>query len=79
MCGQLAAKCPEIKGAALLMPCDIGRLPQIKEEDPAAAGVSGSFASIAITVPPARRASARGLFLSFDAFDACDGCPPGRS
>ena len=36
VCGQLAAKRPEIKGAALLMPCDIGRLPQIKEEDPAA-------------------------------------------
>ena len=36
VCGQLTAKRPEIKGAALLMPCDIGRLPQIKEEDPAA-------------------------------------------
>ena len=36
MCGQLTAKRPEIRGAVLLMPCDIGRLPQIKEEDPAA-------------------------------------------
>ena len=36
MCGQLTAKRPEIRGAALMMPCDVGRLPQIKEEDPAA-------------------------------------------
>ena len=36
VCGQLTARRPEVKGAALLMPCDIGRLPQIKEEDPAA-------------------------------------------
>ena len=36
VCGQLTAKRTEIKSAALLMPCDIGRLPQIAQEDPAA-------------------------------------------
>lgn len=35
VCGQLTAHRPEVKGAALLMPCDIGRLPQIAREDPA--------------------------------------------
>lgn len=34
VCGQLSAHRPEIKGAVLLMPCDIGRLPQIAREDP---------------------------------------------
>ena len=34
VCGQLSAHRPEIKGAVLLMPCDIGRLPQIAQEDP---------------------------------------------
>ncbi|MBO4289180.1 MAG: alpha/beta fold hydrolase [Lachnospiraceae bacterium] len=36
VCGQLAAKRSEIRAAVLLMPCDIGRVPQIKEDDPAA-------------------------------------------
>ena len=36
VCGRLAAKRPELRAAVLLMPCDIGRAPQIKEEDPAA-------------------------------------------
>ena len=36
VCGQLTAKRTEIKSAALLMPCDIGRLPQIAQDDPAA-------------------------------------------
>ena len=36
VCGQLSAKRAEIKGAALLMPCDIGRLPQIVQDSPAA-------------------------------------------
>lgn len=36
VCGQISARRPEIKGAVLLMPCDIGRLPQIAQEDPAA-------------------------------------------
>lgn len=36
VCGQLTAERKEIRGAALLMPCDIGRLPRIKQEDPAA-------------------------------------------
>lgn len=36
VCGQIAAHRSEIKGAVLLMPCDIGRLPQIAREDPAA-------------------------------------------
>lgn len=36
VCGQLAAHRPEIKGAVLLMPCDIGRLPRIAQESPAA-------------------------------------------
>lgn len=35
VCGQIAGHRPEIKGAVLLMPCDIGRLPQIAREDPA--------------------------------------------
>lgn len=39
VCGQLTAKRTEIKGAALLMPCDIGRLPQIAQNDPAAYGI----------------------------------------
>ena len=39
VCGQLTAKRTEIKGAALLMPCDIGRLPQIAQEDLAAYGI----------------------------------------
>lgn len=39
VCGQLTAKRTEIKGAALLMPCDIGRLPQIEQNNPAAYGV----------------------------------------
>ena len=36
VCGQLSARRTEIRRAALLMPCDIGRLPQIVQEDPAA-------------------------------------------
>ena len=36
VCGQLSAKRAEIRRAVLLMPCDIGRLPQITQEDPAA-------------------------------------------
>ena len=39
VCAQLTAKRAELKGAALLMPCDIGRLPQIAQEDPAAYGI----------------------------------------
>lgn len=39
VCGQLTAKRAEIRGAALLMPCDIGRLPQIEQNDPAAYGL----------------------------------------
>ena len=39
VCGQLTAKRAEIKGATLLMPCDIGRLPQIAQNDPAAYGI----------------------------------------
>ena len=35
VCGQIAGHRPEIKGAVLLMPCDIGRLPQIAQEAPA--------------------------------------------
>lgn len=34
VCGQLSAHRSEIKGAALLMPCDIGRLPLIAQENP---------------------------------------------
>ena len=33
VCGQLTARRPEIRAGALLMPCDIGRLPQIGRED----------------------------------------------
>lgn len=33
VCGQLTARRPEIRAGVLLMPCDIGRLPQIAEED----------------------------------------------
>ena len=33
VCGQLTARRPEIQRGVLLMPCDIGRLPQIAEED----------------------------------------------
>lgn len=33
VCGQLSAHRPEIKGAVLLTPCDIGRLPLIAQED----------------------------------------------
>ena len=39
VCGQLTAKRAEIRGAALLMPCNIGRLPQIAQDDPAAYGI----------------------------------------
>lgn len=39
VCGQLSAKRAEIRRAVLLMPCDIGRLPQIAQEDPAASRV----------------------------------------
>ena len=35
VCGQLSAHRHEIKGAVLLMPSDIGRLPLIAQEDPA--------------------------------------------
>ena len=35
VCGQLSAHRHEIEGAVLLMPCDIGRLPLIAQEDPA--------------------------------------------
>lgn len=34
VCGQLTAKRPEIRAGVLLMPCDIGRLPQIAQENP---------------------------------------------
>lgn len=34
VCGQIASHRSEIKGAVLLMPCDIGRLPQIAQEEP---------------------------------------------
>lgn len=37
VCGQLSAKRKEITACALLMPCDIGRFYQIKEEDYTAA------------------------------------------
>ena len=33
VCGQLTARRPEIRAGALLMPCDIGRRPQIGRED----------------------------------------------
>lgn len=33
VCGQLTARRKEIQGGVLLMPCDIGRLPQIAAED----------------------------------------------
>lgn len=33
VCGQLVAKRPELQGGVLLMPCDIGRVPQIAKED----------------------------------------------
>ena len=36
VCGQLSAKRSEIRRAVLLMPCDIGRLPVIENENPAA-------------------------------------------
>ena len=39
VCGQLSARRAEIKGAALLMPCDIGQLPQIAQDHPAAYGM----------------------------------------
>ena len=35
ICGQLSAARPEIRRAVLLMPCDIGRLPAIREQSPA--------------------------------------------
>ena len=34
--GQLAASRPEIRAAVLLLPCDIGRMPRIAQEDPVA-------------------------------------------
>lgn len=36
VCGQLTARRPEIRAGALLMPCDIGRIQRITEEDPLA-------------------------------------------
>lgn len=36
VCGQVTAKRPEIRAGVLLMPCDIGRILRIKEEDPRA-------------------------------------------
>ncbi len=33
VCGQLTARRPEVKAGVLLMPCDIGRLPMIDQED----------------------------------------------
>lgn len=36
VCGQLTARRDEIKGGVLLMPCDIGRVDRIAEDDPAA-------------------------------------------
>lgn len=33
VCGQLTARRPEIRGSVLLMPCDVGRLPQIAKEN----------------------------------------------
>ena len=34
VCGQITARRPEIKGAALLMPCNIGRIGSIAKSDP---------------------------------------------
>ena len=34
VCGQIAARRPEIKGAALLMPCNVGRIGKIAQSDP---------------------------------------------
>lgn len=36
VCSHLIANRPEIQGGVLLTPCDIGRLPQIADEDPRA-------------------------------------------
>lgn len=36
VCGQITAQRSEIRGGVLLMPCDIGRLPQIAVDDSAA-------------------------------------------
>ena len=37
VCGQITARREEIRGGVLLMPCDIGRLPQMMQEAPEAA------------------------------------------
>ena len=34
VCGQTAARRPEIKGAVLLMPCNVGRIGKIAQSDP---------------------------------------------
>ena len=34
VCGQIAARRPEIKGAVLLMPCNVGRIGKIAQSDP---------------------------------------------
>ncbi len=34
VCGQITARRPEIKGAALLMPCNVGRIGKIAQSDP---------------------------------------------
>lgn len=39
VCGQLSAHRPEIKGAVLLMPCDIGKVPRIAQDNPEAAQI----------------------------------------
>lgn len=39
VCGQLTATRPEIRAGVLLTPCDIGRIRQIRKEDPATADI----------------------------------------
>ncbi len=36
VCGHLTANRPELQGGVLLMPCDVGRLPQMAKEEPRA-------------------------------------------
>lgn len=36
VCGQLTVRREEVRGGVLLMPCDVGRLPQIARENPQA-------------------------------------------
>lgn len=39
VCGQLTAHRPEIRAGVMLMPCNIGRLPVLDQEDPARAAI----------------------------------------